>query len=1057
MNRRSPRCSIVIPVHNQASLTRQCLEILLTTSTPHVDFEVIVVDDGSTDTTPTVLNEFAPLIRVVKHPEPQGFAAAANEGATQAVGEFVVFLNNDTMPEHGWLDELVRYAEAHSRAAVVGSKLLYPNETIQHAGVVITSERIPRHIYLGFPGDHPAANKSRRFRAVTAACMLVRHRDFETLGGFDEAFKNGYEDIDFCLRLGERGAEVHYCHKSVLYHLEKATRGLEAPSDSHDLFVKRWPHLDADDLQYYIADGLLRLTYRDHYPIKLYASPSLASVNVDDREHEADRILATRARQVFELLQENTRLRIGGSLELEQAPSGAGLSSEAVKAVLFLSGAPGDPMRYRCHHQAEALALTGVTSDVSESSKVGLGDVLDRYEIFVLHRVPYGHDVDWFIREAHVLGKRVIFDTDDLVFDPDVVRHVAALEDMQEAERSLYSEGLSRYRETLQKCDAVIVTTEPLRAFAEMLHSSVFVVPNVVSDEMVELSDAALRGRNGDVHTPKETTIAYFSGTKTHNRDFAEAASAVLYALDRWPETRLVIVGLLELDDRFEPFADRITRLPIQPWRRLPELLADTDVNLAPLEPHNPFTDSKSCIKYLEAGLVAVPTIASARPDFKRVITHERNGLLVDNQADWKAALAHLLDAPERRRELGCAARDDVHERHTTFAGARKLHDIFRALGAPESSGRGLIVNFVLEAPIAQTSGGYRNIARLTSHLTSSGHHVRLYVNPVAHLEGLSTSQILAFMEESFGDLGASIHVRNNTDEIFQPADVSIATFWSTAPAVANHNKSLFKAYYVQDFEPEFYEEADPYWQAALATYELPLLHICLGRSLAQKIEMISKAPSESIDFALDPEFTVTAPPESRGSPPSILFFARPALKRRGYGLGVTALRLIKERFPDTRILFFGSRTQELGEVPFDFENLGVLSPARLARAMNRAQVLLTVSLSNISNVTFEGMACGCAVVEIDHPGNAQMVEAGSNCLLADADPEAMAAALAQLVADESLRHTLATNGARDMRPRTWERTGGQFEAALMRQCFARLPHRLSVEEPVAPTTEAIG
>jgi glycosyltransferase involved in cell wall biosynthesis len=713
-------------------------------------------------------------------------------------------------------------------------------------------------------------------------------------------------------------------------------------------------------------------------------------------------------------------------------------------------------MRYRCHHQAEALALTGVTSDVSEASKVGLGDVLDRYEIFVLHRVPYGPDVEWFIREAHVRGKRVIFDTDDLVFDPNVDRYVAAIEDMEEIGRSQYSEGLSQYRATLQACDAVVVTTEPLRSFAEELHSNVFVVPNVVSGEMVELSDAALERRNTDARAPGKATIAYFSGTRTHNRDFAEAADAVLHALERFSEAQLLIVGLLDLDDRFAPFADRIMHLPIQPWRRLPELLADTDVNLAPLEPHNPFTDSKSCIKYLEAGLVEVPTIASARSDFKRVITDGRNGLLVHNKNDWETAIGQLLEFPDKRRTLGASARDDVQERHTVFAAARKIHDVFSSLSSPESSNRRLTLNWALEAPIAQTSGGYRNIARLSSHLTSKGHRVRLYVNPVAHLEGLSTNQIRDFMGESFGDLGAALHLRK-PGAIFEPADVSIATFWSTAPAVANHNRSLFKAYYIQDFEPEFYDEEDPNSQAALATYALPLLHICLGTGLAHKIAMISRAPSESIDFALDPEFTMTTPLESRSLPRSILFFARPTLKRRGYGLGIRALNLVKQRFPDTRIRFFGSHTQELGDVPFDFENLGVLSPVEIAREMNRAHVLLSISLSNISNVTFEGMACGCAVVEIDHASNAQMVETGSNCLLADADPEAVAKALAQLIADERLRNSIATKGAQDMQLRTWERTGAQFEAAVMRQCFARLPGRLSVEEAAEWTTEANG
>ena len=94
-----------------------------------------------------------------------------------------------------------RYADEHPAAAVVGSKLLFPNDTVQHAGVVICQDGNPRHIYAGFPGDHPAVNKSRRFQAVTAACMLVRRGAFEQAGGFDPAFRNCLEDADLCLRL----------------------------------------------------------------------------------------------------------------------------------------------------------------------------------------------------------------------------------------------------------------------------------------------------------------------------------------------------------------------------------------------------------------------------------------------------------------------------------------------------------------------------------------------------------------------------------------------------------------------------------------------------------------------------------------------------------------------------------------------------------------------------------------------------------------------------------------------------------------------------------------
>src|SRR5207302_5123515 len=117
----------------------------------------------------------------------------------------------DTVPWSGWLDALVRYAESHPQAGLVGSKMLYPDGTIQHAGIVIDQDGHPRHIYVGFPGDHPAVNKSRRMQMVTGGCFLIHREAFERAGRFDTAYQNGFEDVDLCLKVRDLGYEVHYC------------------------------------------------------------------------------------------------------------------------------------------------------------------------------------------------------------------------------------------------------------------------------------------------------------------------------------------------------------------------------------------------------------------------------------------------------------------------------------------------------------------------------------------------------------------------------------------------------------------------------------------------------------------------------------------------------------------------------------------------------------------------------------------------------------------------------------------------------------------------------
>ena len=310
-------CSIVIPVHNRASLTRQCLNVLLAQpASAAVKREVIVVDDGSTDLTGRLLAGYGDRIRVITHTKGRGFAEACQAGAAVASGEYLVLLNNDTVPRADWLSALAAYAEAHPAAAVVGAKLLYPNDTIQHAGVVFGQDRYPHHLYIGFPADHPAANVSRRFQVVTGACCLIRRDAWDAMGGFDTGFVNGWEDVDLCLRLGEAGHEIHYCHESVVYHLESSSRDLRAPQEraNRERFRERWREkIEPDDVQYWLADGLLAITYAARHPFQLTVSPLLAGVTVGEAERLGDRLLAERAKQVAILLRNslvlNTRVQ----------------------------------------------------------------------------------------------------------------------------------------------------------------------------------------------------------------------------------------------------------------------------------------------------------------------------------------------------------------------------------------------------------------------------------------------------------------------------------------------------------------------------------------------------------------------------------------------------------------------------------------------------------------------------------------------------------------------------------------------------------------------------
>lgn len=352
-NEQPPQCSIVVPVFNAPAVTRECLDALVA-SQDGTTFEVIVVDDGSDSETADLLRTYGELLRVLRHASNEGFARACNDGAAAARAPFVLFLNSDTLPRSGWLDTIVEHARNHPAAAAVGAKLLYPDHTIQHAGVVICQDRNPRHIYTGFPDDHPAVNRSRRFQVVTGACLLVRRSVFQEMAGFDTAFRNGYEDVDFCLRAGTLGHEVHYCHRSVLRHVEGASRQgrMQELTANQRLYEQRWSHrVQPDDIRYYLDDGLLSLSYGAAYPLSLSVSPLLAAVSLTPGStREVERLLNARSHQVFELLRRNDSLA-------------ARLPLPADRAVGPASGSSATAGRFRLRRQGRPRPLLGARNE----------------------------------------------------------------------------------------------------------------------------------------------------------------------------------------------------------------------------------------------------------------------------------------------------------------------------------------------------------------------------------------------------------------------------------------------------------------------------------------------------------------------------------------------------------------------------------------------------------------------------------------------------------------------------------------------------------------------
>jgi len=318
-------CSIIVPTYDAAALLSTCLDALIASIGDLHDVEILVSDDGSHDATPEVVARFVvnsghpsgphsrrrhTTVRWVRSAHNSGFATACNAAAEIATGTYLIFYNNDLVAHPGWLEELVAYADADLRRAIVGTRLLFPDGHLQHCGVVVCSDGFPRHVYAGFPGDHSVAMRSGPVGIVTAACVLVRREVYQALGGFDQRYVNGYEDVDLCLRAQEAGHEVHYCHSSVLTHLVSATRrGRHDEFErSENAFLARWGRLPPTDVVRFVEDGMLTLSYSRTFPLHLSVAPELAVVSSD---RDGTRAVISDLRNLVDRLRlENVRLRM---------------------------------------------------------------------------------------------------------------------------------------------------------------------------------------------------------------------------------------------------------------------------------------------------------------------------------------------------------------------------------------------------------------------------------------------------------------------------------------------------------------------------------------------------------------------------------------------------------------------------------------------------------------------------------------------------------------------------------------------------------------------------
>jgi GT2 family glycosyltransferase len=199
-------------------------------NTIYKNYEIIVVDNGSTDKSISILRSESNILplQIIRNKENKNFSQGCNQGAKHAKGDYILLINNDTQPTYGWLNEMVKCALRTSKAGAICPKILYPNNNkknkallVQQIGMTFKKDGKlfkPQFVGDGYKPYDDRVNKEEGRLAVSAAVLLVKKHIYFEVGGLDENYNYGYEDVDFSLELSKRGYVNMYCPTALIFH-----------------------------------------------------------------------------------------------------------------------------------------------------------------------------------------------------------------------------------------------------------------------------------------------------------------------------------------------------------------------------------------------------------------------------------------------------------------------------------------------------------------------------------------------------------------------------------------------------------------------------------------------------------------------------------------------------------------------------------------------------------------------------------------------------------------------------------------------------------------------
>lgn len=682
------------------------------------------------------------------------------------------------------------------------------------------------------------------------------------------------------------------------------------------------------------------------------------------------------------------------------------------KDILFINGCTlPHPERYRVAHQMEQLMSQGLTVESVFYDRLSLDD-LKYYRGFVFFRCPVTETVREFIKQAKFFNKTCFFDIDDLVIDQTYTDGIKYVQQMNQADKQLYDDGVNRMRETLKLCDHVVTTTTQLRdELQKYTTGDVLINRNAASDEMIKTSNMALEDlAEGKIAKDADKIIiGYFSGSITHNEDFELVIPDLIRLFDAYPQLHLKIAGILDVPAALEPYKERVMTSGFVDWRELPKVMVDCDIILAPLV-DTIFNRAKSENKWLEAGLVKVPTVASRVGAFAEQVKDGETGLLVGADNDWYAALDRLITDKTLRTQLSENAHKIATNDYSTVYTGYTLASFIRERLARN-------IGFVL--PSTDISGGVIVAVKHADILRKAGWDVTL-IDAVSKHALKQAKKTYQYRSELPGFNVITAH-KTKIEAFF---DTQVATLWSTVEIIKKHPNVRNRLYFVQNFETDFYipGTGGPRF-AANASYcdQSGVRYVTMSLWCQKWLKDMFGKDAKYVSNGIDIEYYPYRERDfDSGRKIKILVEGD---SKSEYKNTDEAFRIINQLDPAKYEISYLSYRKE----PKDWYHVDTfynrIAPEKVGEVYASCDILIKTSiLESFSYPPLEMMATGGLAVVVPNGGNVEYLKDGENCLLyQQGDIAAGVAAVERLVADKALRDKLIAGGRQTANDYQWK------------------------------------